>query len=229
MGARAWHAVFMRLRLSSGYSLAELTVTVALVGILLLTVGGKLLGQQSSSRASEMMGRLDGQANSIMTWAAQQDSFDTNGSRLGVLTSTLPSLTTNQRLQPLASAIEGKDISDSGAGNLLSLGGSASAVPSDGRTMVFTDSSLEGERIRLTRCEDQYFSNGDDLCARVDLYPWGNNKEDAATVTYRFLQCSGAGCGTTPPVYLSEGCSRWPEALPQQSGQAGSTLTCPSI
>lgn len=206
-----------RLIHSNGYSLIELTVTVALLGILGAIVGGQFVGQQGSAKTKQAMGQLDSESNALISWAASRESFDNAGSRLGTLT-----------LADWASAIEDKDItSDAAAGPIIAAGTSAAAVPNDSKTMVFSGVVLDGERIRLTRCISQYFSNGAALCARVDIFPWGNNQQQAATVIYRFLeQCSGSASpcagigGAAAPVYLSAGCSKWPDKLPQRTGQA---------
>lgn len=210
-----------RMHSQHGFSLMELTTTIAIVGILTAIVTGQFSGTRSEADARALTSKIDAQANAVMTWASQQETFnDTTGLRINP----------NELVVNMAGAMENKTLSTAQAEKLVVKGSTASAAPDDSRTMVFSDATLGGERIRLTACEPSYFTSGASLCARADIFPWGNNQANAPSVVYRFLQCSGAACASSPgEVFISDAeCDRWPEALPSRSGGDESATSCPS-
>ena len=213
-GGIVWHnELMLRIKSQSGFSLIELVTTMAIVSILAAVAATQLVGTRSNADMSESLGELDRQSSAISQWASAQEFVD--GSRLSTLD-----------VQSAASAVEGKALDANSASRIIATTSTANAIPnpaqiSDGITLLYKGTALDGEWIRLTRCQE-YFDTGDKLCGRTDIFPWGNSQQNAPNLLYRSLECSGT-CQLANKLWSVAGCLRWP-SLPPVNRELGNNV-----
>ena len=203
----------LRIRSQAGFSLMETVATMAVVSILAAVAATQLIGTRSNANMSESLGELDRQSSAISQWASAQEFV--NGSRLSTLD-----------VQSAASAVEGKALDADSATSTMAIASTPGATPSDqqisdGITLLYKGTALDGEWIRLTRCQE-YFDTGDKLCGRTDIFPWGNSQQNAPNLLYRSLECSGT-CQLANKLWSVAGCLRWP-GLPPVNRELGDNV-----
>ena len=189
----------------------------------MLIAGSKLFGTKDQATVDGITVTADRQAAAVLTWASGQSEFDSQGRHLGALSSSSDH---SAVIRTVAHASNDPQTD-------WEVGSNAADTPAPGKSMIWHDIAAYGERVRITRCRAND-SEQHKICARIDIFPWGNNESGDTALTYRFIDCapaSGAECRSSGKAafWTKEQCQKWPSGGTVIKNPGGQGDACPSF
>ena len=220
-----------RLHGQSGFSLVEVVIAVAAMTILMMVASNKFMSAKSQASVDSAALTVDRQATGLSTWISQQEEFSDRGLRLADLdfSAASPSKPIQIAAQATHESVDN-----------WQLASNVNDAPEDGKSMIWHDVAADGERVRITRCKEKDPATRR-VCARMDIFPWGNSQTGDTLINYRFIECHSSGTGCAAPAgnafWTSAACQEWPKGgtvlkYPNGSGSACTSFvgtdTCPN-